>query len=197
MQKQITAPKVFLLAALALGAAPAAADIESQPVPAVSAQVNHTGPLLIVDVTMHARVPLAIVWEVLTDFEHMTQFIPNLEHSEVTRRDERSVTVKQRGRASYAGLSFGYDSEREILLEPQTRINSRTLSGNLAGARSQSQLTALPGEVLVTYHAESEPKTWLPPIIGPAAVRNQTELQFRAMLSEMERRHAAQGATQK
>ncbi|MBL8472078.1 MAG: SRPBCC family protein [Rhodocyclaceae bacterium] len=197
MHKFLSALPLCVLTLFSLGSvAPAAAD-STEPAPAVVAKVEHNGSLVVVDVTMHVRLPLPVVWEVLTDFEHMTQFIPNLERSEVTRREDRSLTVKQRGHADYAGFSFGYESEREVLLEPQARINSRTLSGNLAGARSQSQLTVLPGEVLVTYHAESEPKVWLPPVIGPAAIRSQTELQFRAMLAEMERRSAARGVAQK
>lgn len=44
-------------------------------------RVEKDGPRIAVDVDCPVDVPWAIVWEVLTDYDHMAQFISNLQYS--------------------------------------------------------------------------------------------------------------------
>ena len=52
-------------------------------------------------------------------------------------------------------------------------------------------LSAEPSGTRLVYHADVEPGFWLPPLVGPAAVRDQTAEQFSALFAEMKKRDAA------
>ena len=49
---------------------------------------------------------LDAVWQVLTDYDHLTRFIPNLVSSKVLRREGFDVVLEQEGSQRFAGLRF-------------------------------------------------------------------------------------------
>ena len=63
----------------------------------ITVDVRKDGPAVVVEVEFSLRAPLAIAWEVLTDFDHMAQFISNLEVSEVQSRVKDTFRVHQKG----------------------------------------------------------------------------------------------------
>jgi len=79
--------------------------------------VRQSGEALIVDATIDADVSLRVVWEVLTDFDHMAAILTNLTSSRVVRRSGNVLIVRQEGVATYGPLSLPFESEREIRLE--------------------------------------------------------------------------------
>lgn len=152
-------------------------------------RVERTGANFTVDLTMHAPVEPALAWTVLTDFEHMADFVPNLTSSQVTERSETLLKVAQKGVARYGIFSTHFESLREIHLTPLREIRAHGVGGNIQRMESLMQLEADGAGTRLTYHAEVLPGFWFPPLIGPALVRHETAEQFSAMLHEMVRRH--------
>ena len=171
------------LPALAAGALPAAA-VQPQDV-----QVVVNGPVFSVDVVMHAPVPPAEAFAVLTDFEHMNRFVPNLQSSQVLERSGTVLRVQQKGVARFGPLSKGFESVREVRLAPPREIRVHGLSGSVNRMDSLMQLQPEPGGTRLQYHAEVEPGGWMPPLIGPSLVQHETAEQFTAILQEMLNRH--------
>jgi carbon monoxide dehydrogenase subunit G len=167
----------------ASAAEPAVATVTDQAV-----QVQRQGGSYTIDLVMHAPVPLAVAWAVLTDFDHMAEFIPNLSHSQVLQRADNVLRISQKGQARWGPFSMDFESVREVTLLPQREIRSRGLAGTVK--RVDSTMTLVPdGEgTRLHYHNEVEPGTWLPPVLGPARVREETAAQFNAILQEMARR---------
>ena len=62
--------------------------------------VQKDGQHIAVDVDCPVDAPSSIVWEVLTDYDHMAQFISNLEYSGVEDRVDNTLRVHQKGKAS-------------------------------------------------------------------------------------------------
>lgn len=141
-------------------------------------------------VDMDAFFPVrpAVAWAVLTDYEHMSTFVPNLTSSTVAGRGEGPFNVVQKGVARFGPFSFAFESVREIRLTPPTEIRSHGIGGNLERVESATRLQAEGSGTRLHYHADVVPGVWFPPLMGPAVVRAQTARQFSAMLAEMRRR---------
>ncbi|WP_407278502.1 SRPBCC family protein [Aromatoleum evansii] len=141
-----------------------------------------------VDMLAHAPVNQALAWEVLTDFEHMAAFVPNLKTSRVSERGDAFVRVHQTGTARYGMFWTNFESVREIRFSPPNEIRAQGVGGNMKRMESVMRLEAEPGGTLLRYHAEVQPDVWLPPLLGPSFVRHETAEQFSAIIREMVRR---------
>ena len=193
-------------AALLLGLASASSHADDYP-SAANTSANARAPLLVsprsvtvrrdgdqfhVEAVMHADVPQKIVWEVLTDFSRLSQLLPDVHVSEVTPGvDDRHMSIRQVGVARFGPFSKKYESTREVVLVPQEQISATNVAGNLKSMHSVMTLSPEAGGTRLAYQADVEPGFWLPPLVGPAAVRDQTAEQFSALITEMKRRDAA------
>ncbi|WP_394787113.1 SRPBCC family protein [Rhodoferax sp.] len=162
------------------------------PAPALVAdsdvKVERSNGAFTVDLTVHAPVAPERAWAVLTDFEHMADFVPNLNSSQVSERSDSMLKVTQKGVAHYGIFSSHFESTREIHLAPPHEIRAHGVGGNIQRMESRMQLEAEGSGTRLTYHAEVLPGFWLPPLIGPSLVQHETAGQFSAMLQEMLRR---------
>lgn len=127
-------------------------------------------------------------WAVLTDFEHMADFISNLESSKVLGRSGDKVQIEQKGNAVHGFLSFSFETVRELQLMPFEKILSRVLSGNLKKFDGVTQLFTDATGTSIVSHAESIPDAWIPPIIGAAFIEGEMREQLQEMRNEIMRR---------
>jgi ribosome-associated toxin RatA of RatAB toxin-antitoxin module len=134
--------------------------------------------------------PVAAVWEVLTDYEHLPRFIPGIAKSVVRSRDDSRLLVEQAGEARFLIFSFPIEVRLEVTERPPQSISSRAVAGNVRRmtGRYEIQPDAEHGTVLLRYIGEIEPDFKLPPLIGVAALRRTATEQFTAMVAEIERR---------
>ena len=151
--------------------------------------VERTGASFRVALSIHVPAPPSLAWAVLTDFDHMAEFLPDLNSSQVIGHSDNLLKVKQEGIARSGFFSTHFESIREIRLSPQNEIRAHGVGGNIKQMESVMQLHAEDEGTRLTYHAEVTPGFWFPPFIGPALVRHQTAEQFSAMVQEMQRRH--------
>lgn len=141
--------------------------------------------------SVRLRVPVrpAVALAVLTDFEHMAEFIPNLISSRIAYRSGNVYRVVQEGKAEFGPLSYRFSSERWIEVFPDGRVLSRALSGTVKAMQSELQLQAAgPAATLIDYRIESTPPVWLPSAFGTAFLQHELEEQFTAIANEMLRR---------
>ena len=63
------------------------------------------------------RTPINIdsIWNVLTDYDHLSELIPNLASSEVVSRDGNRVHLKQVGSQKLMGLKFSAQVQLELI----------------------------------------------------------------------------------
>ncbi len=156
--------------------------------PVVIATASQLGETITVDATLTVEVPLDTVWEVLTDFDHMTAILTNLTLSEVLSRNGNLWIIRQKGVAKYGVLSFPFESEREVRLEPMKRILARNLTGTLKRMDSELNIASQEQKVRLRYHAEIVPDSLLGRFFGATFVRHEVEEQLQRMVSEMQRR---------
>lgn len=177
----------ILLSTLLL-AQPAIAGESDSAVENKDVRVERIGDSFTVDVRMYAPVPPSLAWTVLTDFERMAEFVPNLSHSQILERGENTLRVRQKGTARYGPFSSDFETTREIRLAPKREIRAYGVGGNIKRMESVMRLEVEGEGTRLEYHAEVQPDFWLPPLFGPSFVRHETAEQFSAMIREMLRR---------
>ena len=150
--------------------------------------VDRNGSTFAVSAVATVAAPISTVWQVLTDYEHLSRFIPGLSRSVVEARDANRVVVEQKGEARFLVFSYPIEVRLEVLESPTDSIVSRAIDGNLKRMSGRYELSKAGGGIQLRYSGELEPDFSLPPIVGTLAVRTMVEEQFGAMVAEIERR---------
>ena len=174
----------FLVAVLPVPAWPFNADQD------IVVNVRKEGQNIAVEVDCPVDAPGSVAWEVLTDYDHMAQFISNLEYSIVTDRSDNVLRVHQKGKASRGPLTLTFDNVREIELVPYREIRSRMISGDLKASDFVTRIVGVAARVHIVNSGRYTPNIWVPPIIGPALIAAETQKQFGEIRAEILRRSA-------
>ena len=139
---------------------------------------------------LHVPVRREVALAVLTDFDNMENFVPNLSSSRVVQRNGNVYRVVQEGKADFGPFSYRFTSERRVEVLPDGRIRVRALSGTVKSMSSELALLAAgPTATLLDYRIESTPDSWLlPSALGISFLRHELAEQFTAIAREMLRR---------
>jgi hypothetical protein len=180
--------RVAGIAAIATLATAAAAET---PVTRVDIDLRQAGRTFVVDATFSAPVPPSVAWDVLTDFEHMDAFVPNLAESRIVARDGNVLTILQYGVARFGPFELRFESERRVTLAPFATIRSTQLRGTMDKLDSTTTFAAEGTGTRLTYHVEAIPGALFPDVIARRFLRHEIAEQFDAIVREMVRRHAS------
>jgi ribosome-associated toxin RatA of RatAB toxin-antitoxin module len=164
-----------------------------QAVDDLSVQATRRGERFEVRAQAVVAAPAALVWQVLTDYARLPEFVPGLSKSVVRLREGNRVLLEQSGEARFLMFSFPIEVQLEVVEWPPDWIASRAIGGNLRRMNGRYELRpdAARGTVLLLYFGEIVPDFALPRFIGAVALRSSIEQQFVAMVSEIERRAGA------
>lgn len=186
---------LLLLATLVVSPSPAEESLPPRPPPPLPAahdvRVTRQGDAFRIEVDMQTAAPLPIAWSVLTDFERMASFVPNLERSQITERRGNRLRVEQQGKAWFGPFSISFGSTRDIELLPMREIRSHQRTGTARAMSSTMRLLPEATGTRLEYRAELTPDGgFMARMVGPAAIRHETAEQFSAILGEISRREA-------
>ncbi|MGJ7509228.1 SRPBCC family protein [Variovorax sp. GT1P44] len=178
-----------LMLALALGGTAATAQ---------QARVDTRGEGDSIHVTASAEMQAdpRTVWNVITDYDHLAEFIPYVRSSRVLRRDGDRVLVEQTGEFTFLFFRQPVRTKLTVVESPPRRVTARAVggSGNLREMEGSYAVESLPaGTVRLTYAGRLVPDFAVPPLIGRMVVRNVFANQFNAMVGEILRRDAESG----
>jgi carbon monoxide dehydrogenase subunit G len=179
---------VLILIAACIGAAPAAAQD-------VRVEASRDGEF--VNVAAFAEFPadLRVAWEVLSDYNRLAQFIPDISSSRVVSRDGGRVMVEQKGTIGFFFYRQPVEVRLAVLEEPMRRITARAVSGNIRDLETRYELQPGGAGLKLVYSGRFIPEFTVPPLIGLPIMRHIIERRFRAMVNEILRRDAlAKGA---
>jgi carbon monoxide dehydrogenase subunit G len=153
-----------------------------------SIDVAYEGDAYILNAVMFAPVPQAVAWDVLTDFDHMARWVPNVAESKAIAHDGDSVTVQQHGVAKFGAASFPYTTERRIDLKPQGGIKTVQLKGSFRRVESTLQIEPDGKGTRINYHLEMVPSGLASTVMSKKFVEHEVTEQFTAIVGEMVRR---------
>jgi ribosome-associated toxin RatA of RatAB toxin-antitoxin module len=138
--------------------------------------------------------PQEIIWQTLTDYGRLAEFIPGMTRSRVLSQSGAVYVVEQVGAARFLFISIPIEVTLNTTERPPYAIEASLLKGNLKrleGAyRIQPQAD---GRMLLSWTGIIEAEA-MPPLIGEMLLRSNIEDQFRGMVREIERRDALRRA---
>jgi carbon monoxide dehydrogenase subunit G len=173
----------LLLAIFAITAGHAA---ENSPIRSID--VAYDGTTYTVNAVFFATVPQAVAWAVLTDFDNMAQWVPNVAESKVLKREDTAVTVEQHGVAKYGTANFPYTTERRIDLKPPGAIKTAQVKGNMRRVESTLMLAPEENGTRINYHLEIVPSALAGLVMSKPFLEHEVGEQFTAIIGEMKRR---------
>ena len=150
--------------------------------------VAQTGDGFVADVVMYAPVPVRVAWDVLTDFDHMHKWVPNVRQTKIVERDADGLIIEQRGVAKFGVLSFPYTSVRKMQLDPLRTIRSTQIEGSMRRLASLMTLEPDGNGTRLVYHLELEPTGIAAAVLSKDFVSHEIGEQFSEVVGEMSRR---------
>jgi len=138
--------------------------------------------------------PLELVWQTLTDYGRLAEFIPGMRRSRVVERRGAVTVVEQSGDAGFLFFTFPIEVTVASTERPPYALDVTLVKGNLKRLDGGYRIAPQPGgRILLTWSGVVEAPA-MPPLLGELVMRGNIEDQFRGMVSEIERRDALRRA---
>ena len=176
------------LFAIALAVIPAAAQAVAPDSRDIAVVIHRDGESIGVDVDFLVQATPQEVWNVLTDYDHMAQFVSNVAMSRIVRHEEEKLEVAQTSRLKFGPFELKLDNVREIELVPLLEIRSKLVRGDMKASAFTTRLAAEGNATRITNHGRFTPDRWIPPLIGTAVLEAETRKQFAEFRAEILRR---------
>jgi len=158
--------------------------------PAIESRIEREGEYITVSASALMQVDARIAWEVLSDYDNLARFIPDMTSSRAVSRSGNRVLVEQKGEFGFFFYRQPVDVLLEVLEVPPHRIDARRIAGNIRELETRYELGTSAAGVRFDYSGRFIPGFSVPPLIGMPIVRRIVERRFRAMVEEIVRRDA-------
>lgn len=138
-----------------------------------------------------ARAAPQSVWDVLTSYDRLHQFVPNLQSSKLLSRDGPEAVIKQHARAGLLFIKQSIHLELRVVEQPISVIDITLLSGDMKRFDSHWELAAARqgggAGTLITYAGQLEPNFYVPAMLGTPLIRSDVQNMVIAVIREIEK----------
>ena len=165
----------------------AAAAVQGQE---MSIRTARDGEFVTVSASAMMKVDPGVAWSVLSDYDHLAKFSPDMKSSRVVSRQGNTVRVEQKGDVGFFFYREPVTMLLEVHEEPPTRMTARGIEGNIKGLETRYELHTSDAGTKLVYIGRFVPDFAIPPLIGMPIVNRLIERRFRAMVNEIQRRDA-------
>ena len=161
--------------------------------PAVEVNVQrvNTGAGRVYDVNARGEVAAApaAVWRILTDYDRMAEFVPDLRSARVISRSGDQAVVEQFGSARLLFFRRDIHLVVQVREQPMTQIDVSQVDGDMKVYRCRWQLVPVPetGGTRVIYSGTMAPNFYVPGMFGAKLVRSDVDRMLRAVLARLDR----------
>ena len=145
------------------------------------------GKAIQAEVVLGLPVDHAVVWAVLTDYDNMPRFVPDIRATRVIRSAPGRKRIEIEGVARFLFMDFPISSTVDAVFHPAGSIAIDSVAGNL-GIQGIVRVLGEGGYTRVDYRVRIAPDFWLPPLIGNFLIGRLIKRQFEGMVAEMHRR---------
>lgn len=130
-----------------------------------------------------------VVWRILTDYNHLADYLPNMKSARVVSRNGDRVIVEQLGIARFLYFSRDIRLVVQVHERAPNRIDISMIDGDMKAYRASWELSPLAGAAgtKVVYNATIEPKFGVPGIVGVSAVRKDIARMMAAVFLRLDR----------
>lgn len=158
---------------------------------ATTLEVGRASGVFHVHVATAVAVDVATAWQVLTDYDHLAEFVPDMHSSRLVSGPGRPRLLRQEGDAGVLVFRRRIEVVLELDEQAPSRLAFRAVGGNMRRMQGEWRVHAADAGVDLEYEAQIEPAFWVPPLIGTALMRGNVRRQVDGVVREMLKRHAA------
>ena len=158
--------------------------------PEISFNVTREGEFIRTEAHVDLQVSPALVWAVLTDYEHYPRFISTMRESKIVSRSPESLVVEQKGQFDFLFFSQAIEAKLQVSEIPPNLILARAIEGSFRVMDGRYELLSTGNGTRLNYSGRLVPEFSLPPIVGMHIVRYILLGNFSEMIDEMLRRDA-------
>lgn len=141
-----------------------------------------------------ARASPAQAWAVMSDYDRLAEFVPDLVSSRVLSRSGSAAIVEQVSRVGIMLMSYVVRMQIRIEEQPMSALDVSLISGDMRHYAAHWKLEpARQGGAdgtLLRLSGELEPQFSLPPMVGQPVVQTNVRQLMEAVVSAIERRSA-------
>jgi ribosome-associated toxin RatA of RatAB toxin-antitoxin module len=147
-----------------------------------------------VEATIHLPHPIEQVWQALTDYEKLAEFIPNLSISRRVPHPEGGIRLEQVGVQNLKIVTFSARVVLDMTEEHLSAIRFKMVEGDFKAFSGEWLLQPMPeteaGGTRLTYCLEVWPKATIPVIAIEQRLRKDLPANLRAILQHLESQKA-------
>jgi ribosome-associated toxin RatA of RatAB toxin-antitoxin module len=142
-----------------------------------------------VDATGTVQAPLPTVWRILTGYDRMEEFVPDLVSCRVLSRNGNEVIIEQFGTARFLFMSRSIHLIVRATEQPMSSIDIDLISGDMKHYESRWELVPVPetGGTRVIYTGRMMPNFYVPGILGTNIIRGDIERMMGAVLARLDK----------
>ncbi|QPI51563.1 SRPBCC family protein [Massilia antarctica] len=135
------------------------------------------------------RAAPAAVWKVLTNYDRMADFVPDLKTSKVLSRTGNKAIIEQFGVASFLFIRRDIHLIVQATEEAMTSIDIGLITGDMRVYQCRWELIPVPetGGTRIVYSGKLVPKFYVPGMLGANIIRSDIEHMMKAVLARLER----------
>lgn len=154
----------------------------------VNVDAGLTGVSIQATINVHADADT--LWSTLTDYNRLTEFVPNLIVSRIISLPGRPTEIEQR--ADSGVLSFAFPDHVVLAIEerPPNLIRFRAISGSVLSMNGEWRIEDRSNLVRLIYRAKVLPIVPPPPFVSEKIIRDEISTRLEAVVREAERRGA-------
>ena len=141
-----------------------------------------------VDASGTVQAPLATVWKILTTYERMHEFVPDLVSCKVLSRNGNDVVVEQFGTVRFLFMSKSIHLIVRATEVPMSSIDIALVSGDMKQYETRWDLHALPatGGTRIVYSGRMIPNFYVPGLLGAQLIHSDIERMMVAVLARLD-----------
>jgi ribosome-associated toxin RatA of RatAB toxin-antitoxin module len=136
-------------------------------------------------------------WQVLTDYERLPAFVPNLRVSKILSHDGHETILEQESTAGFLFIRQSVHLVVRVVESPPSVIDVTLVSGDMKRyiGRWEVEPVGTNGSegTRIRYTGYLEPAFFVPPVVGPAVVRKDVKNMVRAVMAEIDAAPNPQG----
>jgi ribosome-associated toxin RatA of RatAB toxin-antitoxin module len=130
----------------------------------------------------------AAVWKILTNYERMPEFVPDLKTTKVLSRSGNRAVIEQYGTARFLFLRRAIQLVVQATEEPISAIDINLVSGDMKVYNCRWELVPTEtGGTRILYTGKLVPKFYVPGMLGANIIRADIERMMHAVLERLEK----------
>ena len=130
----------------------------------------------------------AAVWKILTNYERMPEFVPDLKSTKVLSRSGNRIVLEQMGVARFLFLSRSIGLVVQVTEEPISAIDIGLVSGDMKVYNCRWELLPTEsGGTRILYSGKLAPKFYVPGMLGTNLIRADIERMMQAVLAHLDK----------